>query len=183
MEQSEVTLPKVPVTGIPVAEYASEGKFGISNGKKIVRVGEDRQVFDLAFPRPSRGFPLESTIPGIPKEFQSEGWETQTKGVGMVTNYNTIILLMEQFEALDTEEFAQVLELAQSACGNPEYRLESKENIDYYYAISGTEASVISRLRSPKKTYQVTVTAGDLALMKHLGIVKPFMTEGKTVAK
>lgn len=181
--EAEIVIPKIPVTGLQTGDYPMPGKFGLSNGKKVVRIGDSRDSFELIFPRPSRGFPLEPMIPGLPKEFKSEGWETTSQGAGVISDYNTILLLMQQYEALNTEEFADVLRLAQAACGNVQYSYKEDTNIDYYYAISGTEVSVISRLRSPKKTYQVTVAAGDLTLMKFLGLAKPFMTGEPKIAK
>jgi hypothetical protein len=165
-------LPKVPITGIKIASRSMPSQFGLFNGKKLVPIGGNREVFNSAFPRPSRGFPLEEVVPGLPKEFVSEGWETDREGAGMITYDGQIVLVMHQYEALDAGEFAEILKVSQSGFGDKRFKYWEEPQADYWFCEDENDACVISRLRGSKKTYQVTVTAGDRELLTFLKIYR-----------
>jgi hypothetical protein len=170
-------LPKIPITGLAVAEYSGTATHGLSNGKRIVPLGATRDIFMLAFPRPSRGFPLEDNVPGLPKEYQAEGWESEKEGAGIILNDGRITLVMHQYEALDAQEFADILKVVQAGFGDVNFKLKEEDKADYWFASKGSEWCVVSRLRGSNKTYQVTTTVGDKALMDFMGITKPLMLE------
>jgi hypothetical protein len=178
-------LPKVPLAGLNIRTRTVPAAVGLYSGKRIVPVGGNKDSFLVAFPRPSRGFPLEQVVPGLPKEYVSEGWETDKEGAGAIFLDDQLVLAMHQYEALDAAEFAEALKIAQDGFGNNKFNFLATDQADYWFSqTEDAEACVISRLRGQKKTYQVTITVGDIELLKFLKIYSDKMkSETTSVAK
>lgn len=160
-----------------MADFVTPSISGLPNGRKRLSIGEDSSRALAVFPRPSRGFPLEEAIPGLPEGFKSVGWESNTDGFGAVIYDEKIMLAMRQYEALDTEQFAQTLQLVQGSNPSLQWTFLTKNSVDYWLATEGNTTFVISRIAGKKKTYQVTITLGETHLMSALSLVP---TPGET---
>ncbi|MEI7578254.1 MAG: hypothetical protein WCK51_15305 [Armatimonadota bacterium] len=165
-----------------MVEFLSPSITCVLNGRRRLSLGEPADRALTVFPRPSRGFPIEEVIPGLPEGFKSVGWESNTDGFGAVIYENQIVLLMRQFEALDTEQFAQLLESIQSANPSLKYEMRVDKGVDYWFATDSNSTQVISRIATKSKAYQVTVSLGESHLMTAMNLIPP-AGEVSTIAK
>jgi hypothetical protein len=156
-----------------MAEFLAPSQTCLVNGRRRLSLGESTDRALLVFPRPSRGFPIEEVVPGLPEGFKSLGWESNTDGFGAVVYENQLVLLMRQFEALDTEQFAQLLESVQSANSTLKYEMRTASGVDYWFGADAMTTLVISRIPTKSKAYQVTVTLGESHLMGAMNLIPP----------
>ena len=156
-----------------MAEFLAPSQTCLVNGRRRLSLGESTDRALLVFPRPSRGFPIEEVVPGLPEGFKSLGWESNTDGFGAVVYENQLVLLMRQFEALDTEQFAQLLESVQSANSTLKYERRTSSGVDYWFGVDAMTTLVISRIPTKSKAYQVTVTLGESHLMGAMNLIPP----------
>lgn len=156
-----------------MAEFLAPSQTCLVNGRRRLSLGESTDRALLVFPRPSRGFPIEEVVPGLPEGFKSLGWESNTDGFGAVVYENQLVLLMRQFEALDTEQFAQLLESVQSANSALKYEMRTASGVDYWFGADAMTTLVISRIPTKSKAYQVTVTLGESHLMGAMNLIPP----------
>jgi|LauGreDrversion4_2_1035121.scaffolds.fasta_scaffold305368_2 hypothetical protein len=156
-----------------MAEFLAPSQTCLVNGRRRLSLGESADRALLVFPRPSRGFPIEEVVPGLPEGFKSLGWESNTDGFGAVVYENQLVLLMRQFEALDTEQFAQLLESVQSANSTLKYEMRTASGVDYWFGADAMTTLVISRIPTKSKAYQVTVTLGESHLMGAMNLIPP----------
>jgi hypothetical protein len=156
-----------------MSEFLSPSQTCILNGRRRLSLGEPAERALAVFPRPSRGFPIEEIVPGLPEGFKSVGWESNTDGFGAVIYENQIVLLMRQFEALDTEQFAQFLEAIQAVNPSLRYELRVANGVDYWFAADSNSTQVISRIPAKTKAYQVTLSLGESHLMAALNLIPP----------
>ena len=156
-----------------MSEFLSPSQTCFINGRRRLSLGEAGDRALSVFPRPSRGFPIEEVVPGLPEGFKSVGWESSTDGFGAVIYENQIVLLMRQFEALDAEQFAQFLEAIQSANPTLRYELRVAKGVDYWFAVDANTTQVISRIPSKTKAYQVTLSLGESHLMAAMNLIPP----------
>jgi hypothetical protein len=156
-----------------MVEFLSPSVTCVLNGRRRLSLGEPADRALTVFPRPSRGFPIEEVVPGLPEGFKSVGWESNTDGFGAVVYENQIVLLMRQFEALDTEQFAQLLESIQSANPSLKYEMRIDQGVDYWFAADSNSTQVISRIATKSKAYQVTISLGESHLMTALNLIPP----------
>ncbi|MBS1725865.1 MAG: hypothetical protein JST51_04035 [Armatimonadetes bacterium] len=163
-----------------IPEYVNPSPAKLPNGRRWIALGENEDRAFSIFPRPSRGFPLEETIPGLSMDFVSKGWETTTEGFGIILHEDQIVLAMHQYESIEADEFAQVLELVKDANGIDHFTGTSLNGVDYWYTFFGHDELVISRIPGPKKRYQVTITIGYDKVVQALGILKDVTTATKT---
>ena len=159
--------------GSQMSEFLSPSQTCILNGRRRLSLGEPAERALAVFPRPSRGFPIEEIVPGLPEGFKSVGWESNTDGFGAVIYENQIVLLMRQFEALDTEQFAQFLEAIQAVNPSLKYELRVANGVDYWFAADSNSTQVISRIPAKTKAYQVTLSLGESQLMAALNLIPP----------
>ena len=156
-----------------MVEFLAPSQTCLVNGRRRISLGEAPDRALLVFPRPSRGFPIEEEVPGLPEGFKSLGWESNTDGFGAVTYENQIVLLMRQFEALDAEQFAQLLSATQSANSNLKYEMRVASGVDYWFGADNNSTLVISRIPTKSKAYQVTVSLGESHLMEAMNLIPP----------
>lgn len=156
-----------------MSEFLSPSQTCIVNGRRRLSLGEVSDRALAVFPRPSRGFPIEEVVPGLPEGFKSIGWESSTDGFGAVIYENQIVLLMRQFEALDADQFAQFLAATQSANPNLQYEMRVDKGVDYWFAADSTTTQVISRIPTKSKAYQVTLSLGESHLMAAMNLIPP----------
>ncbi len=156
-----------------MAEFLSPSSTALPNGRRRLSLGEPAERALTVFPRPSRGFPIEEAVPGLPEGFKSVGWESNSDGFGAVIYENQIVLLMRQFEALDTEQFAQLLESVESANSSLNYEMRVANGVDYWFGADSNTTQVISRIPTKGKAYQVTVSLGESHLMQAMGLIPP----------
>ena len=156
-----------------MSEFLSPSQTCFINGRRRLSLGEAGDRALSVFPRPSRGFPIEEVVPGLPEGFKSVGWESSTDGFGAVIYENQIVLLMRQFEALDAEQFAQFLEAIQSANPTLRYELRVAKGVDYWFAADANTTQVISRIPSKTRAYQVTLSLGESHLMAAMNLISP----------
>ena len=127
-----------------VPEYSDPGKLRLPNNHRYVTLGETEEHAMSVFPKASRSFPLEDSVPGFPSDFHARGWESNSAILDNVKTINNL----DRFQA--------------ATIGN----------VDYWYVVLGTDELVVSRLPGAKKRYQATITVGNQRLVDALGILK-----------
>lgn len=162
-----------------VPEYTELSHIKLPNGRRYVSLGDTEDHAFSVFPRPSRAFPLEESIPGFPSDFHSKGWETNAEGFGIILHDDKIVLAMHQYEAMEADEFATLLANVQAVNGLDRFQAATINKAEYWYVFTGQDDLVISRIAGPKKRYQVTVTIGNERIMDTLGILKDVRKSSK----
>lgn len=153
-------------------EFDDGGVFKLPRNRRNLRLGASEEEAMVVFPRPSRGFPIDETIPGFPAEYKAHGWEGNEDGFGVVLRDGRIFAAMYQKEAMTADDFADALEQIRVANSLDRFNAVSKNGADYWYVVQGDEAIVLSRIPGVQKRYQVTVTLGHVDLLKALGILR-----------
>jgi hypothetical protein len=170
---ASVDVPSVNKSlSILVPEYTEISKAKLPNGRRFLSLGETEEKATSVFPRPSRGFPLEDTIPGLPTDFKSKGWETSTEGFGFILHDDKVVLAMRQYEGIEADEFASILANVQEANGIGHFQSVIQDKAEYWFAKMGIDEIVISRVAGTKKKYQVTVSVGNERILDTLGILR-----------
>ena len=155
-----------------VPEYSSLSDIKLPNGRRYVSLGDNEEHAFSVFPRPSRAFPLDEAVPGFPTDFRSKGWETNLEGFGFILHDDKVVLAMHQYESLEPDEFAALLESVRLANSLDRFQATTVNNVDYWYVFSGQDDLIVSRIPGAKKRYQVTVTIGNDQIVTALGILK-----------
>ncbi len=156
-----------------VPEYTEVSKVRLTNGRRFVSLGDTEDKAFSIFPRPSRGFTLQDeTIPGLPVDFKSKGWESNSEGFGIILHDDKVVLAMRQYEAIEADEFAGILAALQAINGIDRFQSVTQDKVEYWFIKSGLDVLSISRVPSAKKRYQVTTTIGNEHVMDSLGILK-----------
>lgn len=168
---------------VQVPEYNDLSLVKLPNGRRYICLGDSEDKAMSLFARPSRGFPLEDTIPGFPNDFTAKGWESNQEGFGIVLHDDKIVLAMHQYEAVDADEFASILKNVQDINGIDHFQAITVNKADYWYLFIGRDDLIISRIPSAKKHYQVTVTIGNDQVIRNLGILKDVPRDGTTKTK
>jgi hypothetical protein len=160
-----------------VPEYTEISKARLPNGRRYLSLGDAEEKATAIFPRPSRGFPLEDNIPGLPTDFKSKGWETSTEGFGVILHDDKIVLAMHQYEGIEADEFATILANVQEANSILRFQSVTQDKAEYWFVKMGMDLVVISRVAGTKKRYQVTVTVGNEHIVNTLGILRDIKKE------
>lgn len=155
-----------------IEDYTTLSTLSLANGKRALKLGETPEKALTLFPRPSRGFPIEESIPGFPEALKARGWETNQEGFGVIYRDDQVLLAMHQFEGLEVEQFAELLVEVQAATPGAEYSKAAKDQTDIWWSTDGRDVLMISRTPNKKKRYQVTVTLGNKLLVDALGMTK-----------
>ena len=155
-----------------VPEYIDLSKLKVPNGRRFVALGESEDKAFSVFPKPSRGFPLDETVPGLPVDFKSKGWETSTEGFGIILHDDKVVLIMRQFEGIEADEFASILENVKATNELDHFQSATQDKADYWFVKYGIDEMVISRVPTVKKRYQVTISVGNEHILDTLGILK-----------
>lgn len=164
-----------------VPEYTELSKVRLPEGRRYVSLGDTEEKALTVFPRSSRGFDFhEDTIPGLPSDFKSKGWESSTRGFGIILHDDKIVLAMEQFEAMEADEFATLLENIKTVNGLDRFQAITQDKAEFWFTKMGNDVLAISRVAGNKKRYQVTVTIGNEHILDSLGILKDVKKEDLT---
>ena len=155
-----------------VPEYTELSKARLPNGRRYLALGETEDKALSVFPRPSRGFPLDDGIPGLPSDFKSKGWETSVEGFGIILHDDKIVLAMHQYEGVEADEFASILDNVKTANNLDHFQSVTQDKADYWFVKMGMDEIVLSRVPGAKKRYQVTITVGNEHILDTLGILK-----------
>lgn len=155
-----------------VPEYTELSKVRLPNGRRYVSLGDSEEKANSVFPKPSRGFPLEDSIPGLPADFKSKGWETTPEGFGFILHDDKIVMAMHQYEGIEADEFASVLENVKTVNGLDHFQAVTQGKAEYWFTKLGIDLLVISRVPGIKKRFQVTITIGNEHIFDTLGILK-----------
>ena len=161
-----------------VPEYTEISKVRLPNGRRYVALGETEDKAFSVFPKTSRAFLLlDDTIPGLPLDFKSKGWESSSEGFGIILHDDKIVLAMRQYESIEPDEFASILENVKSVNGLDHFQSVTQDKAEYWFVKFGHDEIVLSRVPGPKKKYQVTVTIGNERIIDTLGILKDVKKE------
>lgn len=160
-----------------VPEYVELSKVRLPNGRRFLSLGDSEEKAMSVFSRPSRGFPIEDSVPGLPADFKSKGWDSGTEGFGVIIHDDKIVLAMHQYEAIEADEFASILVNIQETNGIDRFRKVMQDKAEYWYVKEGRDVLAISRVAGTKMRYQVTVTIGNEHLMNTLGILRDVKKE------
>lgn len=155
-----------------IEDYSTLSTLSLANGKRALRLGETPEKALTLFPRPSRGFPIEETVPGFPEALKARGWESNQEGFGVIYRDDQVLLAMHQFEGLDVEQFAELLVEVQAATPGAEYSKAQKDQSEIWWSTDGRDVLMLTRTPNKKKKYQVTVTLGNRLLVDSLGMTK-----------
>jgi hypothetical protein len=155
-----------------VPEYVDLSKLKLPNGRRFLSLGESEDKALSVFPKPSRGFPLDETVPGLPIDFKSKGWETGTEGFGIILHDDKVVLAMHQFEGVEADEFANILEIIKTTNGLDHFQSITQDKAEYWFVKYGLDEIILSRVPTMKKRYQVTVTIGNEHILDTLGILR-----------
>lgn len=160
-----------------VPEYVELSKARLPNGRRFLSLGDSEEKALSIFSRPSRGFPIEDSIPGLPADFKAKGWDSGTEGFGVIIHDDKIVLAMHQYEAIEADEFASILVNVQETNGLGRFQKAMQDKAEYWFVKVGKDIIAISRVAGTKKRYQVTVTVGNEHLMNALGILRDVKKE------
>jgi hypothetical protein len=161
-----------------VPEYTEVSKVRLPEGRRYVSLGDSEEKAASVFPRSSRGFDFpDQLIPGLPSDFKAKGWESSTKGFGVILHDDKVVLAMEQLESIEADEFASLLENIKTVNGLDRFQAVTQDKAEYWFTKMGTDVLAISRVAGSKKRYQVTVTIGNEHLLDALGILKDVKKE------
>lgn len=167
---------------VMVPEYTELSRVRLPEGRRYVSLGDTEEKALSVFPRSSRGFDFpEITIPGFPPDFKAKGWESNTKGFGVILHDDRVVLAMEQFEAIEADEFASMLENIKTVNGLDRFQAVTQDKAEYWFTKMGTDILAISRVAGNKKRYQVTITIGNEHILDALGILKNVNKEDANV--
>ncbi len=157
-----------------VPEYTELSKVRLpGDGRRFVSLGDTEEKALSVFTRSSRGFDFtENTIPGFPADFKSKGWESSTKGLGVILHDEKVVLAMVQYEAIEADDFANILENVKSVNGIDRFQSVTQDKAEYWFVKMGIDVLVVSRVAGSKKRYQVTLTIGNEHILDALGILK-----------
>ncbi len=157
---------------ILVPEYTDLSKVRLPNGRRYVCLGDTEEKASSVFPRPSRGFPLEDSVPGLPADFKSKGWETTPEGFGVILHDDRVVMAMHQYEGIEPDEFATLLENVKTINGLDHFQSVTQDKAEYWFTKLGIDLLVISRVPGVRKRFQVTITIGNEHIFDTLGILK-----------
>ena len=155
-----------------VPEYSDPGKLRLPYNHRYVTLGETEEHAMSVFPKASRSFPLEDSVPGFPSDFHARGWESNSEGFGVILHDDKVVLAMHQYEAVEADDFAAILDNVKTINNLDRFQAATIGNVDYWYVVLGTDELVVSRLPGAKKRYQATITVGNQRLVDALGILK-----------
>jgi hypothetical protein len=155
-----------------VPEYTELSRVRLPNGRRYVSLGDTEEKAISIFPKPSRGFQLDDTIPGLPTDFKSKGWETGSEGFGVILHDDKVVLAMRQFESVEPDEFAELQKGVKEINGLERFQLVTQDKAEYWFSKMGRDVLVISRVAGVKKRYQVTITIGNEHVLDSLGILR-----------
>ena len=156
-----------------VPEYTELSKIRLPNGRRYVSLGDTEEKANAVFPRPSRAFTLlEEIVPGLPNDFRGKGWDSSTEGFGVILHDDKIVLAMHQYEGIEPDEFASILENIKAINGLDHFQSVTQDKAEYWFTKFGPDVLSISRLPTLKRRYQVTITIGNEHLLDSLGILK-----------
>lgn len=156
-----------------VPEYTEVSKIRLPNGRRYVSLGDTEEKATAVFPRPGRAFPPpDEVVPGLPSDFRGKSWESSTEGFGIILHDDKIVLAMHQYEGIEPDEFASILDNIKSINGLDHFQSVTQDKAEYWFTKLGTDVLSISRVATVKKRYQVTITIGNEHLLDSLGILK-----------
>ena len=161
---------KTPVMTVAAPNFSVPSDLALLRENGRVSVGESYDKALEVFPKPPKAFDITDGPPGLPADYQADGWQNSTEGFGVLETQGLIALaIYERMSTTQDTADAVVARHEQALGQTSESRLDYKD-VRFWFWDDGKRRVMICTVSAGQGKVALTVAVGDDGLMNALGM-------------